>query len=125
LRYSRNGVLNTTLRASVSGVRINHKRVVTMNYEGSFPGPALVRCDGDKLVVHLINHLDQPTNLHTHGLHGARAKLQGIRVWVINGATCNAADKSGCGHIAAKTKVGLEPTDVKVNDGHQRRLRTQ
>jgi FtsP/CotA-like multicopper oxidase with cupredoxin domain len=69
LRYSRNGVLNTTLRASVSAVRINHRRVVTMNYDGSFPGPALVLCDGDKLVVHLINDLKQPTNLHTHGFH--------------------------------------------------------
>ena len=69
LRYSRNGVLNTTLRASVSPVMINHKRVVTMNYDGSFPGPALVLCDGDKLVIHLINNLSQPTNLHTHGFH--------------------------------------------------------
>jgi suppressor of ftsI len=69
LRYSRNGLLNTTLRASVSAVRINHRRVVTMNYDGSYPGPALVICDGDKLVVHLINNLNQPTNLHTHGFH--------------------------------------------------------
>ena len=69
LRYSRNGVLNTTLRASVSPVQINHHRVVTMNYDGSFPGPALVICDGDKLTVHLINDLPQPTNLHTHGFH--------------------------------------------------------
>jgi FtsP/CotA-like multicopper oxidase with cupredoxin domain len=69
LRYSRNGVLNTTLRASVSPVMINHHRVVTMNYDGSFPGPALVVCDGDKLVVHLVNDLSQPTNLHTHGFH--------------------------------------------------------
>ena len=69
LRYSRNGLLDTTLRASVSAVRINHRRVVTMNYDGSFPGPALVLCDGDKVVVHLINDLKQPTNLHTHGFH--------------------------------------------------------
>jgi FtsP/CotA-like multicopper oxidase with cupredoxin domain len=69
LRYSRNGVLNTTLRASVSPVQINHRRVVTMNYDGSYPGPALVICDGDRLTVHLINNLTQPTNLHTHGFH--------------------------------------------------------
>lgn len=69
LRYSRNGVLNTTLRASVSPVQINHHRVVTMNYDGSYPGPALVICDGDRLTVHLINKLAQPTNLHTHGFH--------------------------------------------------------
>ncbi len=69
LRYSRNGLLDTTLRASISAVRINHRRVITMNYDHSFPGPALVLCDGDKLVIHLINDLPQPTNLHTHGLH--------------------------------------------------------
>jgi suppressor of ftsI len=69
LRYSRNGVLDTVLRASVSAVSINHRRVVTMNYDGSFPGPALVICDGDKLIVHFINDLREPTNLHTHGLH--------------------------------------------------------
>ena len=69
LRYSRNGALNTTLRASVSPVTINHHRVVTMNYDGSFPGPALVLCDGDNLTIHLINDLPQPTNLHTHGFH--------------------------------------------------------
>jgi FtsP/CotA-like multicopper oxidase with cupredoxin domain len=69
LRYSRNGVLETTLRASVSAVRINHQRVVTMNYEGSYPSPGLVICDGDTLIVHLVNDLPQPTNLHTHGFH--------------------------------------------------------
>src|SRR5262249_909662 len=69
LRYSRNGVLNTRLKASVSPVRLNHRRVVTMNYDASVPGPGLVLCDGDKLVVHLINDLKQPTNLHTHGFH--------------------------------------------------------
>ena len=69
LRYSRNGQLNTTLRASVGPVQINHRRVVTMNYDGSYPGPALVICDGDLLTVHLINDLPQPTNLHTHGFH--------------------------------------------------------
>ena len=69
LRYSQNGVLDTTLRASVSPVMINHHRVVTMNYDGSYPGPALVICDGDNVTVHLINDLSQPTNLHTHGFH--------------------------------------------------------
>jgi hypothetical protein len=69
LRYSRNGLLDTVLRASVSAVSINHRRVVTMNYDGSFPGPALVICNGDRLIIHFVNHLREPTNLHTHGLH--------------------------------------------------------
>jgi FtsP/CotA-like multicopper oxidase with cupredoxin domain len=69
MRYSRNGVLDTTLRASVGPVQIDHRRAITMNYDGSYPGPALVICAGDKLVIHYINDLPEPTNLHTHGLH--------------------------------------------------------
>ena len=69
IRYSSNGVLDTTLRASVGPVLINHRRVTTMNYDGSFPGPTLVICKGDRLIVHLQNDLHEPTNLHTHGFH--------------------------------------------------------
>jgi DNA-binding beta-propeller fold protein YncE len=35
---------------------------------------------------------------------------------VINGATCNRTDHSGCGHIAATVRVGLGPYGVAVND---------
>jgi suppressor of ftsI len=69
MRFSRNGVLETSLRASVGPVRINHRRVRTMNYEGSFPGPTLVVCAGDRLIVHFENDLPERTNLHTHGFH--------------------------------------------------------
>jgi FtsP/CotA-like multicopper oxidase with cupredoxin domain len=69
VRYSRNGLLDTRLRASVGRVLINHRRVTAMNYEGSFPGPTLVICAGDKLIVHLQNDLSEPMNLHTHGFH--------------------------------------------------------
>jgi suppressor of ftsI len=68
-RYSRNGVLDTTLRASLGKVTINRRRVTALNYDGSFPGPTLVICAGDKLRVHLQNDTSQPTNLHTHGFH--------------------------------------------------------
>ena len=69
VRYSKGGLLVTQLRASVSPVRINHQLVSTLNYDGSFPGPTLVICKGDRLIVHLINDLPEPTNLHTHGFH--------------------------------------------------------
>jgi YVTN family beta-propeller protein len=42
--------------------------------------------------------------------------FNGHTVAVINGATCNATDHSGCGHLAATVKVGLVPTDAAVND---------
>ena len=67
--FSRNGQLNTTLHMSVSPVTIDGNRYVTMNYNGSFPGPTLVFCPGDTVRVRLINALHEETNLHVHGLH--------------------------------------------------------
>lgn len=90
VRVSENGRLETTLRASYGEVEINGETVKTLNYEGSVPGPTLVVCPGDTLVVHLENDLGstpadwmdgvspehdvphdlgQVTNLHTHGFH--------------------------------------------------------
>jgi FtsP/CotA-like multicopper oxidase with cupredoxin domain len=68
-RYSRNGVLDTTLRASLGKVPIDGHRVTALSYDGSFPGPTLVICAGDTLHVHLQNDTTEPTNLHTHGFH--------------------------------------------------------
>jgi FtsP/CotA-like multicopper oxidase with cupredoxin domain len=39
-----------------------------LGYNGTSPGPTLRVHPGDELAVRLRNHLDQPTNLHTHGL---------------------------------------------------------
>jgi FtsP/CotA-like multicopper oxidase with cupredoxin domain len=68
-RYSRNGKLDVPLTASLGKVMINGKRVMALNYDGSFPGPTLVICAGDHLTVHFKNDLTEPTNLHTHGFH--------------------------------------------------------
>ena len=35
---------------------------------------------------------------------------------MINGAACNGTDHSGCGHLAATAKVGLNPQGVAVDD---------
>jgi suppressor of ftsI len=69
VRYSRNGLLDVRLRASVGPVMINHRRVIAMNYDGSYPGPTFVICTGDRMIVHFENDLSEPTNLHTHGFH--------------------------------------------------------
>jgi DNA-binding beta-propeller fold protein YncE len=37
-------------------------------------------------------------------------------VSIINGATCNASDHSGCGHLAGAAKVGTAPFPVSVDD---------
>jgi FtsP/CotA-like multicopper oxidase with cupredoxin domain len=67
--FSRNGVLNVTLRAAPSTMRLNGQTVNTMAYNGTIPGPTLVACPGDHVIVHLDNGLSLPTNLHVHGLH--------------------------------------------------------
>jgi DNA-binding beta-propeller fold protein YncE len=46
----------------------------------------------------------------------AGSGFSGDTVWVINGATCNATNHSGCGHPAAIAKVGIGPAGVTVND---------
>jgi DNA-binding beta-propeller fold protein YncE len=40
----------------------------------------------------------------------------GNTVFVINGATCNGTDHSGCGRLAATVKVGLQPVGIAVDD---------
>jgi FtsP/CotA-like multicopper oxidase with cupredoxin domain len=67
--FSRKGNLNVNLVASVSPVTIAGHRQVTMNYDGYWPGPVLVFCPGDNVVVHFANKLSEVTNLHVHGLH--------------------------------------------------------
>ena len=42
--------------------------------------------------------------------------VSGDTVEVINGATCNGADHSGCGHITATATVGPDPYGVAVDD---------
>lgn len=90
VRVSTNGVLETTLRASYGPVDLNGQQYSTLNFEGSVPGPTLVVCPGDTLIVNFVNDLGdtppewldgaakehdvphdqgQVTNLHTHGLH--------------------------------------------------------
>ncbi|HUA73557.1 MAG TPA: multicopper oxidase family protein [Solirubrobacteraceae bacterium] len=68
-RYSSGGRLDVPLTAALGEVKLNGKRVKTLNYDGSFPGPTLVICAGDHLTVHFKNDLTEPTNLHTHGFH--------------------------------------------------------
>jgi FtsP/CotA-like multicopper oxidase with cupredoxin domain len=89
LLVSKHGVLTATLKASYSPVEINGTKYTTMNYNGAFPGPTMVICPGDKLIIrlqnelgatpmtwmqvppmhHMAQDLGQLTNLHTHGLH--------------------------------------------------------
>ncbi len=51
------------------GVRtIAGRRARALGYNGGLPGPTLRVRPGDRLAVRLVNRLDEPTNLHVHGL---------------------------------------------------------
>jgi len=52
-------------------VRLAGRDTTAWGYNGTSPGPTLRVQPGDVLRVRLVNHLDQPTNLHTHGVHVA------------------------------------------------------
>jgi len=65
---SRNGVLGVRLTAA-AGVWLAGRHTRALGFNGTSPGPTLRIRPGDLLQVRLVNQLDQPTNLHTHGLH--------------------------------------------------------
>ena len=90
VEYSRDGILQTTLRVTAADIPIreaNRLRVErTRCYNGLVPGPTLKLRPGEELRLKLINelpanespcvneHLNRPhcfntTNIHTHGLH--------------------------------------------------------
>jgi FtsP/CotA-like multicopper oxidase with cupredoxin domain len=63
------GVLPVTLTAQRSSIRIGGHQAVAEVYDGSYAAPTLRVRPGDVIRLRLVNELDQPTNLHTHGLH--------------------------------------------------------
>lgn len=69
LLRSANGRLELNLSASRSPVKIGDATVNALTYNGSLPGPTLRVRPGDTVTVSLANRLNDPTNLHTHGLH--------------------------------------------------------
>lgn len=65
---SQGGFLDAQLTAA-AGVRVAGRDTTAWGFNGTSPGPSLRARPGDLLRIRLVNHLDQPTNLHTHGLH--------------------------------------------------------
>ena len=66
---SSNGRLEVTLKAEAGTVPFGDATRFAYTYNGTSPGPTLKVRPGDTLVITLENHLDETTNLHTHGLH--------------------------------------------------------
>ncbi len=64
---SQGGRLEVALTAA-AGVPLAGHDTRALGYNGTSPGPTLRVRPGDELALRLTNWLDQPTNLHTHGL---------------------------------------------------------
>lgn len=62
-------VVDARLEASATTLELAGERVELLTYNGLFPGPPLRAGEGDLLRIDLVNRLDEPTNLHFHGLH--------------------------------------------------------
>ena len=67
--HSSGGVLRTELEITRQEVNLAGRRARMLTYNGTVPGPTWQLRPGDLLQVSLINRMDAPTNLHTHGLH--------------------------------------------------------
>ncbi|WP_454778543.1 multicopper oxidase family protein [Georgenia muralis] len=66
---SESGVLEVELEMAEREVRLGDVTARLLTYNGTVPGPTLLLRPGDTLRVHLVNRLDDVTNLHVHGLH--------------------------------------------------------
>jgi len=64
-----NKTLHATIIASKQETLLGNQSIPTMVYNGSLVGPTLEVNPGDTLKLNLVNKLDEPTNLHFHGLH--------------------------------------------------------
>ncbi|MBE9156425.1 multicopper oxidase family protein [Nodosilinea sp. LEGE 06152] len=69
LYTSQNGLLEVDLTAAVRPVQVGDRTANLLSYNGQSPGPRLEARPGDTVRIRLHNQLDQPTNLHYHGLH--------------------------------------------------------
>ncbi len=69
---TQSGVVEFSLKASTSKVNLPGKEEIEselMTYNGTYPGPTLRVKEGDRVRIRFQNDLNQPTNLHFHGLH--------------------------------------------------------
>jgi FtsP/CotA-like multicopper oxidase with cupredoxin domain len=68
-RGSASPAADVTLEARPAVVNLAGRQARLLTYNGLFPGPLIRAREGEPLRVRLINRLDEPTNLHFHGLH--------------------------------------------------------
>ncbi len=66
---SSGGLLEVELEMAPAELVLADRNVRMQAYNGTVPGPTLRLRPGDTLRVSLTNNIDEPTNLHVHGLH--------------------------------------------------------
>jgi FtsP/CotA-like multicopper oxidase with cupredoxin domain len=71
---SQAGRLEVRLDAALGTHAIAGRQANTMGYNGGVPGPTLRLRPGDTVRIDLVNHLEEVTNLHVHGLHVSPAE---------------------------------------------------
>lgn len=67
IRASR-GVLQTTLVAVPMEVHVGNATFAGASFNGIYGGPVLRAHPGDRIQIHLVNHMADSINLHFHGL---------------------------------------------------------
>ena len=67
--YSHGGILEATIIIEEKQGLVANQSVSSLIYNGLLLGPTLHVKPGERMVVNYLNRLDQPTNLHFHGLH--------------------------------------------------------
>jgi suppressor of ftsI len=67
--YSDEGILETTIIVDEHERMVGNEPVKAMTYNGSLNGPTLHVKPGERMILYYVNKLDQPSNLHFHGLH--------------------------------------------------------
>ncbi|MBE9202753.1 multicopper oxidase family protein [Synechocystis salina LEGE 06099] len=66
---SKEGLLSVDLEANYGRLFLGDRQANLLTFNGLIPGPRLEAKPGDRVQISLINRLNQPTNLHYHGLH--------------------------------------------------------
>ena len=66
---SEGGLLSFDLVAEAQSLTLGDRSANLLTYNGQVPGPRLEAKPGDTVQIRFTNRLNQPTNLHYHGLH--------------------------------------------------------
>lgn len=66
---SKNGVVRTSFDVQPTTFEVAGHDVQGLSYDGEFFGPTLRVKPGDLVVMNIHSGSDQPTNMHTHGVH--------------------------------------------------------